>query len=42
MFQAALTLCASGIEFKDRGVRQFKGIPGAWQLFAADAANGPE
>jgi hypothetical protein len=25
----------SGIEFEDRGVRQFKGIPGEWQLFAA-------
>ena len=25
----------SGIEFEDRGVRQFKGVPGEWQLFAA-------
>jgi hypothetical protein len=25
----------SGIEFEDRGVRQFKGVPSEWQLFAA-------
>ena len=25
----------SDIEFEDRGVRQFKGVPGEWQLFAA-------
>jgi class 3 adenylate cyclase len=25
----------SGIEFEDRGVRQLKGVPGEWQLFAA-------
>ena len=28
----------SGIEFSDRGVRVFTGIPGSWSLFAA----GPE
>jgi hypothetical protein len=32
----------SGIEFEDRGVRQFKGVPGEWQLFALDSASGPE
>ena len=25
----------SGIEFEDRGVRELKGVPGEWQLFAA-------
>jgi hypothetical protein len=25
----------SGIEFEDRGVRQFMGVPSEWQLFAA-------
>ena len=25
----------SSIEFEDRGVRQLKGVPGEWQLFAA-------
>jgi hypothetical protein len=25
----------SAIEFEDRGVWQFKGVPGEWQLFAA-------
>ena len=25
----------SGIDFEDRGVRQLKGVPGEWQLFAA-------
>jgi class 3 adenylate cyclase len=27
----------SGITFKDRGTRIFKGLPGEWQLFAPDA-----
>jgi class 3 adenylate cyclase len=25
----------SSIDFEDRGVRQLKGVPGEWQLFAA-------
>jgi DNA-binding NarL/FixJ family response regulator len=28
----------SGLEFADRGVREFAGVPGSWSLFAA----GPE
>ena len=26
----------SGIEFADRGAHRLKGVPGEWQLFAAD------
>jgi hypothetical protein len=25
----------SGLVFEDRGVHELKGVPGAWQLFAA-------
>ena len=27
-------VAGSGLEFEDRGVRQLKGVPGEWQLFA--------
>ena len=27
-------VAGSGIEFADRGVRELKGIPGEWRLFA--------
>jgi class 3 adenylate cyclase len=27
-------VAGSGIEFMDRGVRELKGIPGEWRLFA--------
>lgn len=27
-------VAGSGIEFDDRGVRELKGVPGAWRLFA--------
>jgi pimeloyl-ACP methyl ester carboxylesterase len=31
-------VAGSGIEFADRGVRELKGIPGEWRLFAVEAA----
>jgi class 3 adenylate cyclase len=31
-------VAGSGIAFADRGSHELKGIPGAWQLFAADSA----
>jgi hypothetical protein len=27
-------VAGSGIEFEDRGVRELKGVPGRWRLFA--------
>jgi pimeloyl-ACP methyl ester carboxylesterase len=32
-------VAGSGIRFEDRGARELKGIPGAWQLFAVDRAS---
>ena len=32
----------SGIEFADRGLRAFSGIPGSWSLFAAGPEQAPE
>ena len=32
-------VAGSGIRFEDRGARELKGIPGAWQLFAVDTAS---
>jgi hypothetical protein len=31
-------VAGSGIEFGDRGVRELKGIPGEWRLFAVESA----
>jgi pimeloyl-ACP methyl ester carboxylesterase len=30
----------SGLEFEDRGVRELKGVPGEWRLFAVNDGNG--
>jgi len=30
-------VAGSGIEFRERGVVELKGIPGEWRLFAVDA-----
>jgi class 3 adenylate cyclase len=30
-------VAGSGIEFEDRGVRELKGVPGEWRLFAVAA-----
>jgi len=32
----------SGIEFEDRPVRQFKGVPSEWRCSRLDSASGPE
>jgi pimeloyl-ACP methyl ester carboxylesterase len=32
-------VAGSGIRFEERGVRELKGIPGAWQLFAVESAS---
>jgi len=32
-------VAGSGIRFEDRGARELKGLPGAWQLFAVDTAS---
>ena len=29
-------VAGSGIRFEDRGERELKGVPGSWELFAAD------
>ena len=29
-------VAGSGIEFRERGVYDLKGVPGAWRLFAVD------
>jgi class 3 adenylate cyclase len=31
----------SGISFSDRGLRQLKGVPGEWRLFAVDQIEAP-
>ena len=31
-------VAGSGVEFRDRGMHDFKGVPGAWRLFAVAGA----
>ena len=31
-------VAGSGIEFRDRGAAELKGVPGEWRLFAVEAA----
>jgi class 3 adenylate cyclase len=31
-------VAGSGIEFKDRGIAELKGVPGEWRLYAVEAA----
>jgi class 3 adenylate cyclase len=31
-------VAGSGIEFEDRGLRELKGVPGEWRLYAVDSA----
>jgi len=35
-------MVGSGIEFHDHGVRELRGIPGEWRLFAVDAESVPQ
>ena len=32
-------VAGSGIRFEDRGLRELKGIPGSWQLYAVDRSS---
>ncbi len=32
-------VAGSGIRFEDRGLRELKGIPGTWQLYAVDRSS---
>jgi hypothetical protein len=32
-------MAGSGVEFRDRGLHDLKGVPGAWQLFAVAGAS---
>lgn len=31
-------VAGSGIQFRDRGTHELKGVPGEWRLYAADAS----
>jgi class 3 adenylate cyclase len=32
-------VAGSGIEFKDRGITELKGVPGDWRLYAVEDAS---